>query len=812
MSDQTVTIEIDGQSLTAEPGSMIMQVADEAGIYIPRFCYHKHLSIAANCRMCLVEVEKAPKPLPACATPVRDGMKVYTQSPLALDAQKGTMEFLLINHPLDCPICDQGGECELQDVSMGFGADISRYTESKRVVRDKDIGPLIETEMTRCIHCTRCVRFGQEIAGIPELGATGRGEDMEIGTYVERALESELSGNVIDLCPVGALTAKPSRYQHRSWELLQHPVISPHDSLGSNVYVHTRSDRVIRAVPKENEAINQTWIADRDRYSYEGLYHDDRVTQPEIKDKQGRWHPVDWSDAFEAVTERLRRTLATHGPKGLGALASPNASLEELYLLQKIVRGLGSHNVDHRLREMVTTDQAELPTMPWLGVALPEVESIPNILYVGGDPRKDAPLLNHRLRRAALAGSEVGILSNWHHEPNYPHYGASVAPNQLAGTLAAFAQQLLETQGRDVATDIAHAAENSELPPALRTFIESIGATDPAADSTAAPRGWVVLGPEVAAHPDAAALRSLAGALAQGLGWRLGVLPFGANGAGAWLAGAIPHRQAGGKPVVDAGLSAAEMLAEPRSTYLLLGCEPELDAWDSAQAQASLAASDTVIAMTSYASETLRAHADVLLPIGSFVETAGTYCNAEGLWQNMRGTARPLGEARPGWKVLRVLGNYLQLPGFEYVSADEVRNELKSTCRSIQLDNTMPQPSGSSTASTPRANESVQRIGITPIYGVDSIVRRAPALQQTPDAERARAARMNPATIETQGLARSHHIDIGQGEHRIRLPLVSDERVPPGCVVIAAGIHETQGLGPRYGAVEVSAIEPVETH
>ncbi|MDH3453311.1 MAG: NADH-quinone oxidoreductase subunit NuoG, partial [Gammaproteobacteria bacterium] len=432
MSDDTVAIEVDGQLLQARKGAMLIEVTDAAGISIPRFCYHHKLSVAANCRMCLVEVEKAPKPMPACATPVMDGMKVFTRSQRALQAQRGTMEFLLINHPLDCPICDQGGECELQDVAMGYGHGVSRYADTKRVVFDKDIGPLIATEMTRCIHCTRCVRFGEEVAGLRELGATGRGENLRIGTYVEKSVVSEMSGNVIDLCPVGALTAKPSRYTARAWELLQHPGIATHDCVGSNLFHHMRDGRVMRVVPKENAAINEVWLSDRDRFSYEGLYSDARLQQPMLKEGS-EWHVVEWETALAATGSALQSAA----PQDTGFLATPGASLEELYLLQKLARGIGCANVDHRLRQLNFTDQAHDPVMPWLGQNFVELEHVHAALVVAGNVRKDQPLVAHRLRKAALNGGQISLLNVREYEQTFTTLvNEALAPGPLVQELA----------------------------------------------------------------------------------------------------------------------------------------------------------------------------------------------------------------------------------------------------------------------------------------------------------------------------------------------------------------------------------------
>ena len=442
MTDDLVNIEINGKRCKAKPGSMIIEVADEAGILIPRFCYHKKLSVAANCRMCLVEVEKAPKPMPACATPVMDGMIVSTKSPYAVQAQKSVMEFLLINHPLDCPICDQGGECELQDVAMGYGRDLSRFNERKRVIKDKNLGSLIATDMTRCIHCTRCVRFGDEIAGLPELGSTGRGEDLQIGTFIERNLDSELSGNVIDVCPVGALTSKPFRFRARAWEITQRDSVSPHDGVGSNLHVHIKDGKVVRVVPRENDAINEAWISDRDRFSYEGLYSDERLSAPQLK-QDGQWLEVDWETALGAAAQGLRQILDAHGAEQLAALCSPSATVEEAYLLQKLMRSLGSGNVDHRLRQCDDNDRSETPLAPWLGQSLISLEASDVTLLVGCDARREQPMVNHRLRKSVLAGGSVLALNPVDFEFNYALAATIVSsPAEMVKELAGVAKAL----------------------------------------------------------------------------------------------------------------------------------------------------------------------------------------------------------------------------------------------------------------------------------------------------------------------------------------------------------------------------------
>jgi len=767
---EPITIEIDGKSYPAEKGEMLIAVTDRNGLFVPRFCYHKKLSVAANCRMCLVDVERAPKPLPACATPVMDGMKVRTHSPLARGAQKAVMEFLLINHPLDCPICDQGGECELQDVAMGYGRGVSRFTERKRVVKDQDIGPLIATDMTRCIHCTRCVRFGEEIAGLPELGATGRGEHMEIGTYVEKSVDSELSGNVIDLCPVGALTNKPFRFRARAWEMQQHEAVSPHDGVGANLYLHVFRNRVLRAVPRENEAVNEVWLADRDRYSHTGMYGADRLERPMLRDGD-RWRECNWDDALERAASLLRDTAAAHGPDALGSLASPSASVEELYLLQKLSRGLGSGNVDHRLRQSDFSDQDDFPPMPGLGMALDELERLDAVLLVGSNARKEQPLLNHRLRKAVIAGGSVMTLNALDYGFNYPlAEQVLAAPAQLDRRLAELA------------------AGDGEMA-AVAARLREAG------------KAAILLGPGVMNHPHAGALRALARAAADACGATLGLLTEGGNAAGAWLAGAVPHRGPGAGAPQPAGVDAATMLREPRRALLLLGIEPELDCADSAAALAALREAQAVVALTAFASERLREHAHVLLPIGLSPESAGTWVNASGRWQSAPGAVPPPGEARPGWKVLRVLGNRLGLDGFEQVDAFEVRDELAALC--VQVD---PFARGRFEAragqARPPAQGQVMRVGDVPPYAVDALLRRAEPLQRTADAH-FEGLQIGPRLAGELGLADGDRAEVRQSGHAATFTVRVVESLAPGCARLPAGIPQTVGLGASHGPIEI---------
>ncbi len=758
---QTITIEVDGKKLEARPGQMLIEVTDAAGISIPRFCYHKKLSIAANCRMCLVEVENAPKPLPACATPVNDGMKVWTCSPLAREAQKGTMEFLLINHPLDCPICDQGGECELQDLSMGYGRGVSRFVEGKRAVADKDIGPLVATEMTRCIHCTRCVRFGEEIAGLRELGAVGRGEHTEIGTYVERSMTSELSGNVIDLCPVGALTSKPFRFRARAWEMNQHDGIAWHDGVGSNIHLHTRRGQLLRVVPRENEAVNETWISDRDRFSYQGLYSDDRLLKPMMR-VNGELREVEWQEALIEAAKALKEASA----EGLGALVSPSATLEEMHLVRRLVNGLGSASIDHRLR--LGDFRARLEK-PWLGLKFAELEQVDAALLVGSWLRKEQPLLNHRLRKAALAGSPVMALNPVDFLFNFDLAEKILCtPSRMVAELAGVAAALgADTAGVQAEAGAAH-----------QSVAERLKAAD---------KPLVLLGNLGWMHPDFSLLLQLAHNIAGAVGGRLALTGEGANSTGAALAGLLPG---------EGGRDFNQMREQGMETLLLFNLEPEFDTAHPA-ATAALLQGARVIAMATHKSPWLEEHADFLFPVAAVPETSGTFANLQGDIQSFRGVVPPAGEARPGWKVLRVLGNLTDLKGFEYESSEEVREELLKAAGEPAFDNGAFSRANGGSRLEPAA---LERIGGVPIHNLDAIVRRAPALQQTADAW-CSAFSVHPDTTVALGLGEGDSAVLRQGEGNLTLPVMLDVRVAPGCVWLPTGVPGSELLGEGFGAV-----------
>ena len=693
-----VKVEINGQVVEAHEGDMLIDVADDAQIAIPRFCYHKKLSIAANCRMCLVEVEGAWKALPACATPVTDGMKVHTKSAKAIAAQKSVMEFLLINHPLDCPICDQGGECELQDVAMDYGDDISRYSEAKRVVSDREAGSLIKTDMTRCIHCTRCVRFGQEVAGMMELGATGRSEWMEIGTYIEKSITSEMSGNMIDLCPVGALTSKPFRYTARSWELKAHKAIAAHDSIGSHITVHTKGNNVKRVVPRENESINEVWLSDRDRFSYEGVNCSSRLTQPMIKEN-GEWKATDWETALSFAVSGIQNVLTQ--ATDIGVLASANSTLEELHLLQKLARGLGVENVDFRHRQVdFSTDNIGFNT-PGLESSIEEVEKLNAVLIVGSYLRKELPILNHRIRKAVQSGAKAFVINPSEFKFNYKVSDFS-NDSGMVFTLASIAKAACDIKGIDQAwlNDISVSEEHKV---AAQSLVDAENAA-------------IMVGQISKHHPDYAVIQKLSSTLSESTGASLNVLPLAANEVGAHLVNFLPIK----------GKNSQQMISGDMSAFINMNIEPESDFTDGKKALHAMQQADFVVNLTSFDSDHQREYANVLLPIATFTETAGTFVNLNGKKQSFKMTVEPKGDAKAAWKVLRVLANMFNVEGFEYTHSNEILSEvLDNLSSNLNLAEIV--------CELPAKNNDGEVQMISP-YQVDAIVRRAPSLQAAPDA------------------------------------------------------------------------------
>ncbi|WP_294945572.1 NADH-quinone oxidoreductase subunit NuoG [Sulfurivirga sp.] len=731
-----IKIEINGQVVEAHEGDMLIDVADSADIPIPRFCYHKKLSIAANCRMCLVEVEGAPKALPACATPVTDGMKVFTRSPKARAAQKAVMEFLLINHPLDCPICDQGGECELQDVAFEYGDDVGKYSEAKRVVPDHDVGPLIATDMTRCIHCTRCVRFGQEISGLMELGAVGRSEWMEITTFVGKSITSEISGNIIDLCPVGALTSKPFRYKARAWELKAAPAIAAHDSLGSNIEVHTYHGKVMRVVPRENEAINEVWLSDRDRFAYTGLYAEDRLTVPMVK-RNGRWEEVEWEEALEAVVERLKPFL--NSPQDIAVLASPNATVEELYLLRKLTDALGVRRREWRLRQQ--DFRVEVPLGLKLG--LDEVEQLNHVLVVGSHLRHELPLLNLRVRKAQLAGASVHMLNPMDYASTFDIADRLIVkPSEMVRQLAAVAK-----------------AAGAELPAGL----SDVPVTDQHhawAEALKQDKSAIFVGGVARMSRHYAELAALAAVLGEKTGASVNILPLAAN-------------EMGAQALDFAGESFNDMLEKGAKAVITLGVEPEYDTLWGERAVQMLEQAELVINLTPFANARAREYSDILLPVATAYETAGTLVSATGTWQSFKQVTDAPGDAKPAWKVLRVLGNVLDVDGFDYIHADQVLEEARQAVTEVGAEIAMPD--------TFVAGGELEVVPSLALYSTDMVVRRAEPLQQAAGA----------AVAETVSRLETEKVVLCCGETCVELPNRQDEAVAEGAVFEPVAIDET---------------------
>ena len=760
-----LNIEVDGKPTQIRKGAMIIEAADALGVAIPRFCYHRKLPIAANCRMCLVDVEMGgklmPKPQPACATPVAEGMKVTTRSDKALKFQRDVMEFLLINHPLDCPICDQGGECELQDVALGYGRSVSRYNERKRVIADENIGPLVATEMTRCIQCTRCVRFTSEIAGTYELGGMGRGENLQIGTYIGKTISTELSGNIVDVCPVGALTNKPFQFQARAWELIAKPSIGYHDALGSNLWLHTRRGEVLRTVPRDNEAINECWLSDRDRYSYQGLNAADRIGAPEVK-RNGQWQVTTWDDALQFAGEALKQAPGSE----LGLLVHTATSNEEADLLMRLARGLGSAHIDHRLRQLDFADNAV--AQPF---ALPvaEVAQVKAALLVGSDLRHEMPLLNHRLHQAVKKGAKVYTVNPAHFDFNYKLAGeAIVSPQALVDALLALAK--------------AAVATGASAPAALADAINGAQSDEGDNDAIAALKSGnavVILGEAAITHPQASWLRSMARFIAQVTGAAYNELPVGANAVGLATLGVVPG---------NGGLDAHAMLTQSRKAYVLYGVEPPHDFADGAAALKALRAADKVVAFSAYASAALREVADVILPIGLLPEIDATLVNVDGLAQGTTAGAKLPGQARPGWKVLRALGSAMQLAGFEFDDLAGLRDGISK--HAVPLRNGL----------AARASAGgLTRLATWPIYRSDAVLRRATALNAHP-LNRAPAVRLNADEAKRLDLSENGEVRIDD----VLLPLVIDRSVPDGTAWIEAAQDLTAALPPYGAAINLS--------
>lgn len=787
MKQELVTIEINDQPYTAPKGSLLIELADANNIKIPRFCYHKKLSVAANCRMCLVEMEKSAKPVPACATTIEAGMKFWTKSEKAKHAQKAIMSFLLINHPLDCPICDQGGECELQDVAVTYGQKHSNYQEIKRVIADKNIGPLVATDMTRCIQCTRCIRFGTEIAGMRELGGIFRGDRLEISTYIETTLQSELAGNIIDLCPVGALTAKPSRYKARAWEMKAHPSIAPHDAVGSNIELHLFRKEILRCVPRENDSINECWLADRDRFSYQGMYSNERLSTPMLR-RAGQLVAVTWQEALHATADILQST----DPSKVTALANATSTLEELYLFQAIMRGLNIRNIDHRLRQVDFSDQAYAPLSPNLGVKIAELEQQNAVLLIGTHLRHEQPLLNHRLRKAALNGAHITAVNPRGFTFNYPVQQIIVAPSALVNGLAALAKASL-------------ILNQAEIPAELAELFDVIAPTEldyaTVADLKQAENKLILLGNLAVHHPDYASLHALASVIAMQTGATLGDLPEKANTVGAWLAGVVPHRLAAGRPL-EQPIKTVDAMLQEADTIVLLNAETN-DFAHPAQTVQAFKNTSQLILIGAFADQTLLDQATVVLPGSVFAETAGTYCNAEGRWQSFLGAVEPFASARPTWKILRVLGNTLGLPHFDWSSAAAVAATLKSELCAV----TKYKPAYSLSYLKPRASvtkseELFERVAVGKLYREDGLSRRATALQALVEPA---MVELNPVDATRLGLSAGSRVRLSQNEISLELPVRLSPEIVPSTMGLAIGDLETIAFSP-FGFIQLHTL------
>jgi NADH-quinone oxidoreductase subunit G len=789
-----VNIEVDGIAMEVPKNSMIIEATDKAGISVPRFCYHSKLSIAANCRMCLVDVEKAPKPMPACATPVMDGMKVYTHSRRAIDAQHGVMEFLLINHPLDCPICDQGGECELQDQAVGYGRSVSRFVERKRVVADHDIGPLVQTDLTRCIQCTRCVRFLDEIAGTSELGMYGRGDRASIGASIEQGVDSELSGNIIDLCPVGALTNKPFRYSARAWELMAKPSIAVHDGVGSSMWYHSRRGQIMRAVPRENESTNETWLSDRDRYSHFGLNAEDRVLEPMIK-FDGEWQAVSWEEGIRAATEALRSAVTSHGGEQLGALMSASVSTEEYYLAQRLVRGLDCQNIDHRLREQDFSDDQSRNHGAAFTTPMAAIDVADVILLVGSHIRHEAPLLGQRVRKAWRRGAKISALNPVDWNLNFSLDNAVItAPQNMVSELAAIANAVSRLTGKELPGTLQAAANNAEAGEVHRAIAEVLIGEG---------NKMILLGQAALAHHEAAWLRNLSAWISSATGSALNIVSHGGNATGAEMAGALPGSGPGGSEV-DAGLNAREMVAATLKSYLLWDIEPRFDMANPSLALEALGSADHVIAVAAFAGEGLRSFADVILPLAPVAESEGLFYTLDGQSFEVQAAGKAAGQAKSGWKILRQLGAALELDGFAQVDRAGLIKEMLAEIGNVNTP-TADIDMNALDLAAPQKDAGLYRVGELAMYSVDALCRRSDDLQQTVHAQNDFVG-LSVQDARELALTDGQQANVSQGGVHTNLPVRICNELPRGAVWVKTAIGVAVGLGDSFGPISVEAV------
>lgn len=783
MSKSTITIRINGQEISCQPGENLIDVAEKHGTYIPRFCYHKKLSSPANCRMCLVDVEGAPKTLPACITPVRDGMVVDTLSDRTIKSQQAVLEFLLINHPLDCPVCDQGGECDLQDLSMAYAQNDSRFFEGKRAVVDEDLGPLIATHMTRCIQCTRCVRFGDEIAGIPELGVLDRSGKTRIGTYLERGLKSELSGNMIDVCPVGALTAKPSRFKGRSWTFNQFKAVSVHDCVGSNLYLHAlereygQDDLLMRVLPRANEAVNEVWISDRDRFSFDALESKQRILKPMIKVK-GQWQELSWAEALKKAVDTVRSFAA----EDVGALISPTATTEECYLLQKMMRQWGIHHIDHRLREVDFQDQNDLPMYPHLSQNIADIENSDTVLLIGYHGQQDYPMLNHRVRKASLQGAQIYDLHALKQDYNFNVTASALLPPQ---DWAQYLQSLLE------------AIEGKKAPAAVKACAKQL---------LQGQHVSILCGASVLHHPQASLIRSLAAQISAAIPHgHLGLLSDFANGAGAWIAGAVPHRGELGRSTTEGKNTLAQIQSQLKC-YWLHGIDAENDFNSASRMLEALDKSDAVIAVASYASPQMLKYATLLLPLASYAENEGSMVNIEGRWQTTSAAIAPPGKAKKGWQIYYRLGQEAGCDGFdssadgEQISCESISAHLRSELPlrpaydlpKIEMDNS--------------EKPTLMRLAHWHALQNDPVVRRSHAMQACVDKDLFGSVALHSETAHTLNIAEGEMVRITQNRHALDTRVKITDRVAKGCCFMHHDMHHIDMLGQSIHGITIKKV------
>ena len=756
-----IKIKIDGKTLEVKPKTSIIEVADKVGIDIPRFCYHKKLSVAANCRMCLVEVKNFAKPLPACATQVMEGMEISTKSKFTKDTQKSVMEFLLINHPLDCPICDQGGECDLQDTAVAYGASKTRYTEEKRVVFDKNIGPLISTDLTRCIQCTRCVRFLKEVGGMAELGLIGRGEHAEISAYVDKSVESELSGNIIDLCPVGALTSKPFRYSARSWELSRRSTIACHDSLGSNIEAHVKDDVVKRVIPKENESINECWISDRDRFSYEGLSHKDRINLP-LKREKNQWKEIDWEEAYELIEKNITDIDIKKSNK-IGIICSPQSTLEEGFLLKKIAKELNTSHIDYRLLEKSFSENNN-----WLGCKIDEIESHDAILVVGSNLKHDQPLLAHRFRRYANKKNNFSIITS------YDDFYSTRCLEKVIVNPSAYINYLLMIL-KQVQLSTKYKINSEVIRNLLKAVKPSTEAKRIAKSLLSNKSRAIFLGNQILHLDDGDNIKLVAMHIAQAVGATFGLIPGYANSVGL-----------NELNLNTDNISADKILSQSKEAYIMMNFDPLYDYHSPKKINSALKKAKFNLAISPYISDSFKEF-DVVLPMTPFTETSGTFINMEKTIQSFSAVTPPVGQSRPGWKILRVLANFLQLEGFSYDSSEEVKTDAMIEMdkkNEFSLNDFKPSniERGLEVLNVVRANDS------------DMIVRRATSLHQNKNKDQS-CCLINPTTMLEEGLIEGQKIKISSSEAEILINVKADDNVCLNAVVIYGKQDETFILG-----------------